>query len=125
LPSISHHPSSTSSTVTTSPQTITFLFPFSATTSTAGAPNEHHHYQQVTLPSNSQIVTTTIPQVNQQFPAFNHKKYFDSEFLKHMIQNPGPSSSQPVATIQKVTTIIERDRNSTDTTPTDLSTQYK
>lgn len=132
LPSISHHPSSTSSTVTTSPQTITFLFPFSATTSTAGGSNEHH-YQQVTLPQSSvsQIVTTTIqPPANQQFPPFNHKKYFDSEFLKHMIQHPGPSS-QPVATIQKVTTIIERDRNSTDLSaiPTDLSsstsTQYK
>lgn len=135
LPSISHHPSSTSSTVTTSPQTITFLFPFSATTSTAGAPNEHH-YQQVTLPQSSvsQIVTTTIqPPANQQFPPFSHKKYFDSEFLKHMIQHnvsPGPSS-QPVATIQKVTTVIERDRNSSDISaiPTDLSsstsTQYK
>lgn len=141
MPSISHHPSSTAtSTVTTSPQTITFLFPFSATTSNAGASNEHH-YQQVTLPQSSvsQIVTTQLqPPANQQFPTFTHKKYFDSEFLKHMIHNVAPSSApstQPIAVatsaIQKVTTIIERDRNPADMSaiPTDLSsstsTQYK
>lgn len=136
LPSITHHPSSSagSSTVTSPPQTITFLFPFP--TSSTGAPNEQH-YQQVTLPQSSvsQIVTTIQPPANQQFPAFNHKKYFDSEFLKHMIHNTPASQQQqqPMAmatsTIQKVTTIVERDQNDMSSIPTDLSsstsTQYK
>lgn len=111
-----------------------------------------HQYQQVTLPSQSQIVTTTIqPSTSQQFTTFTHKKYFESEFpcmlcgvvsknqddlIKHMIQHTTTTSTQGVATstIQKVTTIIERDRSSSSSTvdmsatPTDLSsstTQYK
>jgi uncharacterized C2H2 Zn-finger protein len=117
------------------------LFPFSTTTATTSG---EHQYQQVTIPQTNlaQIVSTTIqPSTSQQFTTFTHKKYFESEFpcmlcgivsknqddlIKHMIQHTTTSTSQP---IQKVTTIVERDRNVIPTTttmdmsatPTDLS----
>lgn len=125
------------------------LFPFSTTTATAAATTSgEHQYQQVTIPQTNlaQIVSTTIqPSTSQQFTTFTHKKYFESEFpcmlcgvvsknqddlIKHMIQHTTTTTSQPIQTIQKVTTIVERDRNASDmsATPTDLSsstTQYK
>jgi uncharacterized C2H2 Zn-finger protein len=115
------------------------LFPFTTTTN-------DQQYQQVSIPQSnvSQITTTAIQPVStQQFTTFTHKKYFDaSEFpcmlcgvvsknqedlIKHMIQHTSTTSTAiPV----KVTTIVERDRNSGDvsSSPTDLSastTQYK
>lgn len=129
------------------------LFPFSTTTPTTS----EHQYQQVTIPQTSvaQIVTTSIqPSTSQQFTTFTHKKYFESEFpcmlcgvisknqdelIKHMIQHTTTTSAssgniQPhlaaSSTIQKVTTIIDRNSSNLDlsSTPTDLSsstTQYK
>lgn len=113
------------------------LFPF--TTS-------DQQYQQVSIPQSSvsQISTTAIqqPVSTQQFTTFTHKKYFDSsefpcimcgvvsknqeDLIKHMIQHTSTTSTAiPV----KVTTIVERERSSGDTSsPTDLSastTQYK
>ncbi|KAG5684925.1 hypothetical protein PVAND_014133 [Polypedilum vanderplanki] len=120
------------------------LFPFN-TTSTSD------HQYQVTIPQTSNASVSTIPQVTQQFTTFTHKKYFDSDFpcmlcgivlknqedlIKHMINHTSSTtstaSSSSVSTTSaipmKVTTIVERDRNSVDITPTDLSsstTQYK
>ena len=123
------------------------LFPFSTSTPATS----EHQYQQITLPQASvaQIVTTSIqPSTSQQFTTFTHKKYFESEFpcmlcgvvsknqdelIKHMIQHTTTSSTtssgnNQTSTIQKVTTIIDRNSSNLDATPTDLSsstTQYK
>lgn len=105
--------------------------------------------QIVATTTTMQPSTNQQQQQHQQYTTFTHKKFFETEFpcmlcgvlsknqddlIKHMIQHTTTTSSSqqaPVAastsTIQKVTTIIERDRNSSalDIAPTDLSTQYK
>lgn len=130
------------------------LFPFSTTTPTT---SEHQYQQITLPQSSvSQIVTTSIqPSTSQQFTTFTHKKYFESEFpcmlcgvvsknqdelIKHMIQHTTTTSTSSgnnqqqqqhsvanTSTIQKVTTIIDRNLD-LSSTPTDLSsstTQYK
>jgi Zinc finger, C2H2 type/C2H2-type zinc finger len=115
-------------------QSHQILFPFTAST--------EHQYQQVQLPQTSVAqMTTTIQPVTQQFTTFTHKKYFDSEFpcmlcgvvsknqeelIKHMINHTSTpvTSATTSSTIQKVTAIVERDRNSVDTSPTDLSSPH-